>query len=550
MQPGNGANSKKQDKTIADANTVEDPPAGLPQTVEFEGSQQQTSPGQTTQTPLRTVGGYELLEVIARGGMGVVYRARQIRLNRIVAVKMILAGQFAREADLERFRIEAEAAANLHHPNIVPVYETGEHEGEQYFSMEYVNGQSLAARVTSGPLSPEEAVRIVSTLSEAMGFAHSKGVIHRDLKPGNVLLDTSASATLHDTQPAEATRQNDATHTGRRSSVGAIPRVTDFGLAKNIDDGRGLTMTGQALGTPEYMPPEQAAGKLRKVGPAADIYSLGAILYCLLTGRPPFQADTPFDTMLQVIDQEPAPPRLLNPKIPVDLETICLKCLEKEPERRYATAFELAADLNRFSGGESISARGYNILERLASTVTRSRDDVKFQNFGNMFLVFAAITLLTDIAVTVILFRQAPYVVLAAVQYGRLLAFGIAFWLMRPATLLPTTTAGRQLWSICSGFILTALVYGGSDRILHRTLYTSVEAGIYPGLTAISGLAFFAMAATYWGGCYVIGAVFFVAALVIPLILDLGPLIFGVIWATALTVIGLRMKSFARQQAG
>jgi len=550
MHPETDADNPKNEHTVADPNTVDgqqspvEPPAAVDVTLPVDGGDASAQPAPT---PLRRVGNYELLEVIARGGMGVVYRARQVQLNRIVAVKMILAGQFARPDDLQRFRAEAEAAANLNHPNIVRVYETGEHEGEQYFSMEYIEGESLASRVASGPLPPEEAASIVATIAGAIAYAHSQGVIHRDIKPGNVLLD-SASYPLAAGSTVGADESSPHEDAARAAPRHAAPRVTDFGLAKKIDDGRGLTMTGQALGTPAYMPPEQAAGHLDKIGPASDIYSLGAVLYCLLTGRPPFQADTPLDTMLQVIDQEPAPPRLLNPKIPPDLETIALKCLEKEPARRYESATELASDLRRFEQGESINARGYNILERIASTVTRSRDDVKFQNYGNMFLAFAALTLVTDSIVTAILWWEAPYLVLAAIQYGRLAAFGLICWWMRPATLFPTTAAGRQLWAICGGFIITATVYGGSDRVLHRTMYTSVEAGIYPGLTAISGFAFFAMAPSYWGGCYVIAVAFFIASLLMPLVLDIGPLIFGIMWAGSMTIMGLRMKAFARQQ--
>ena len=225
--------------------------------------------------------------------MGVVYKARQISLNRIVAVKMILAGLLATKADHDRFHSEAQAAALLDHPNIVPIFEVGEHEGQHYFSMGYVDGQSLAARLAEGPLPPKEAAELVATVAEAVEYAHRQGVIHRDIKPSNILIDSK----------------------GR-------PRVTDFGLAKRVDSGSDLTATGQVLGTPSYMPPEQAAGQIRAVGPAADVYALGALLYATLTGRPPFQAATSLETLRQVIEREPVALRQLNPAIPRDLETI------------------------------------------------------------------------------------------------------------------------------------------------------------------------------------------------------------------------------------
>src|SRR5271163_2072038 len=238
--------------------------------------------------------------------MGVVYRARQTSLNRPVALKMILAGQLANDTDVKRFYTEAEAAANLDHPGIVPIFEVGQHEGQHYFSMGFVEGQSLSQRLADGPLPAREAAELIRRASEAIEYAHQHGVIHRDLKPANILLDSNGN-----------------------------PRVTDFGLAKRMQGDSGLTGSGQIMGTPSYMPPEQASGKGRDVGPAADVYALGATFYALLTGRPPFQAATTMDTVLQVIGDEPVPPRRLNRSIPRDLETIALKCLKKNPSRRY-----------------------------------------------------------------------------------------------------------------------------------------------------------------------------------------------------------------------
>jgi tetratricopeptide (TPR) repeat protein/tRNA A-37 threonylcarbamoyl transferase component Bud32 len=286
------------------------------------------SRGAQESSTLSHVGDYEILHEIARGGMGVVYKARQTSLNRLVALKMILTGQFASPEDIRRFRMEAGSAAQLDHPGIVPIFEIGEHQGQPYFSMGLVEGNSLAARIAEGPLAPREAAQFVATIAEAVAYAHQRGVIHRDLKPGNVLIDQHGT-----------------------------PKVTDFGLAKRVDGESNLTGTGDVLGTPSYMPPEQASGELDKIGPSADIYALGAILYCLLTARPPFQAARSLDTLLQVIAQEPVSPGQLNPAVDKDLETICLKCLEKSPERRYATAVALGADLNRFLNDEPIHAR-------------------------------------------------------------------------------------------------------------------------------------------------------------------------------------------------
>ena len=280
-------------------------------------------------------GNYELLDEIARGGMGVVYRARQRNLNRIVALKMIKSGELAGNDEVQRFHAEAEAAAQLDHPGIVPIYEVGEFNGQHFFSMALVDGEGLDAKLKGGPLPSKEAARLLAKIAEAVQFAHDKGIVHRDLKPANVLID-----------------------------AGGQPKVTDFGLAKNIAADSGMTTAGQVMGTPSYMPPEQAEGTLSDIGSTSDIYSLGATLYYLLTGRPPFQAATPIETLRQVIQTEPVPPRRLNPDIPRDLETITLKCLRKEQRSRYATAQELADDLNRWLQNKPIVARRVSVLEK------------------------------------------------------------------------------------------------------------------------------------------------------------------------------------------
>ncbi len=303
---------------------------------------EQTAPGDTWAGPaaepgpaLPVVPGYEVLGELGRGGMGVVYQARQVGLNRPVALKMVLAGRLAGPAELARFRAEAEAVARCHHPHIVQIYEIGTHAGLPYFSLEYMAGGGLDRRLAGTPLPPAQAAALVETLARAMQAAHARGIIHRDLKPANILL-----------------------------SGDGVPKVTDFGLARRQDASVRQTQSGAILGTPCYMAPEQAMGTLEDIGPATDVYALGAVLYECLTGRPPFKAPTPLETLYQVVNDEPVPPRQLQPQAPRDLETICLKCLAKEPARRYTSAGELADDLRRFRAGEPIRARPVRLWER------------------------------------------------------------------------------------------------------------------------------------------------------------------------------------------
>jgi eukaryotic-like serine/threonine-protein kinase len=290
----------------------------------------------------RDFGPYELIREIGRGGMGVVYEARQKGLDRSVAVKMILAGHLASPELVRRFQAEAKAAARLRHSNIVHIHDVGQFQGQDFFAMEYIQGQSLAERIKRGPIDAGAAVRLVATVARAVEHLHQQGIVHRDLKPSNILLDG-----------------NDQ------------PYVTDFGLAKVFIGSTDMTATGVIAGTPSYMAPEQASGRRAEIGPATDVYSLGAILYELLTGSPPFHAENPLDTLMAVLSSDPSMPRTLNPHIPRGLELICLKCLAKEPSERYESASALADELDRFARGEALAVRPPTLMQRFLSWTRR-----------------------------------------------------------------------------------------------------------------------------------------------------------------------------------
>ena len=284
---------------------------------------------------LGELGDYELLEEVGRGGQGVVFRARQKSLNRIVALKVIGLGQWATKAHLKRFRLEAEAAASLDHPCIVPIYEVGERDGQCYFSMKFVEGGQLDEVVKDAPMSIRQAVELIAKVARTVHYAHEHGILHRDIKPGNILLDAKGE-----------------------------PHLTDFGLARLVESESTVTRTVEVLGTPSYMAPEQAAGNNTKLTNATDVYGLGAVLYQLLTGHPPFAGGTTYETIKLLLETEPRPPRLWNPKVDRDLSTICLKCLEKDPQRRYSSALALAEDLERWLRHEPILARRTGVVAR------------------------------------------------------------------------------------------------------------------------------------------------------------------------------------------
>jgi serine/threonine protein kinase len=469
-------------------------------------------------------GDYELLAEIARGGMGVVYKARQKGLNRIVALKMILAGRLAGEDDLQRFRVEAEAAARLRHPNIVAVHEVGEVAGQLFFSMDFIEGRSLAERLSEGPVPGRTAAGYVEQLARAIHYAHREGILHRDLKPSNIMLDRDDH-----------------------------PYITDFGLAKRLDAGdSALTQTGAVLGTPSYMAPEQAAGKSKELGPTCDVYGLGAVLYELLTSRPPFRSDTPLETLLDVQDREPVPPRLLNPRVEHDLETICLKCLEKDPARRYASGDELAADLKRYLDGESIMARSYNVLARLTRALNRpSHREGDLRLWASLLLVFSGIFLGGHLLTFVLIQTHQSSGLLFLSRAGALVLGGVALWFYWRRGGLPVNAAERQVYSIWVGYLLAYGTSGLATRLLigsgalgagSAELAGWQEVVSYPFAAILTGLAFFVMGGLYWGRYYAIGLAFFVLALLMPLRLEWSPLAYGVLWALCLVAIARHLR--------
>jgi serine/threonine protein kinase len=300
------------------------------------------------------VPGYEILGVLGRGGMGIVYKARQTKLERVVALKMILPRLCPRAAERVRFHREIEAIADLHHPNLVTVYEVGEHEDQPFYALEYMEGGSLEKQAGNRPHPPAQAAELVETLARTMHVVHGQGIVHRDLKPANVLLAAGSSPRPEGGSPP---------------LTWWTPKISDFGLSRRLDSRDGPTLSGAVLGTPGFMAPEQAEGRSREVGPEADVYALGAILYYLLTGRPPFLGLTAFETIRLVATGVVVPVRQREPGCPPELELICLKCLEKAPARRYGTAEDLADDLRRFRAGEPVRARHTGSLARLVQSL-------------------------------------------------------------------------------------------------------------------------------------------------------------------------------------
>ncbi len=475
----------------------------------------------------RRVGDFELLEEIGRGGMGVVYRATQISLNRAVALKMILPGRLASATDLSRFRAEAEAAGKLKHPHVVSVHEVGELDGQPFFSMPLIEGTTLAKRLADGPLSSRETAELLLPICRAVAEAHRLGILHRDLKPSNILID----------------------HEGR-------PYVTDFGLAKRLRDGSfnrtpqaraprdaracgvrlnevdsftQLTATGAVLGTPSYMAPEQAAGQRGEVGPASDVYSLGAILFAMLTGRPPFQAASPVDTILQVLEQDPIPPRVLNPNADPDLELIALKCLQKPSDLRYATADALADDLQAFLAHEHISARSGHFSQILSRAFRETHHAVVLQNWGLLWMWHAVVIFLMSVVTNVLLLSgvksRLVYPGLWVVLLG---IWAACFWSLRRRA-GPITFVERQIAHIWAG----SMIASAGLYVVEWSLGLDVLS-LSPVLGLISGMVFLVKAGVLSGRFYFQAVGMFVTGLVMALmplwpIPDLRIALFGLV---------------------
>jgi hypothetical protein len=458
-------------------------------------------------TPLpASFGDYELLEEIGRGGMGVVYRATQQSLGRTVALKMLLRRDLASAADLARFRSEAEAAARLDHPGIVSIFEVGECDGHPFYSMRFVEGTTLARRLAAGPLPPREAAALLAKVADAVHAAHGRGVLHRDLKPSNILID----------------------------EVGT-PHVSDFGLAKRLEDDGSVTHTGAILGTPCYMSPEQAAGSRGDVGPTSDVWSLGAILYQMLTGRPPFQAATPMDTLLAVLEADPPVPRSLEPGVDRDLEMIALKSLQKPQDLRYATAADLAADLRSHLAGEPVAARRGGLSDVVARLFRETHHAVVLENWGLLWMwhsvVVLALSVTTDLLAWQGVASRWPYLVLWG---GGLALWAPIFWALRHRT-GPVTAVERQIAHIWGGSVIGSVMLFWVEALLELRVLT-----LSPVLALLAGIVFFAKAAILSGAFYVQAAVLFATALVMCVVPAYQHVIFGLVSAACFFVPGLK----------
>ena len=448
---------------------------------------------------------YVLVDEVGRGGMGVVYRARQKSLGRTVALKMILAGELATAEEVARFKKEALAAAHLAHPGIVPIYEVGDENGQHFFTMAFIEGESLADRVAAGPLEPRWAAALFVKVAAALQYGHDHDVVHRDLKPANILLD-----------------QNDE------------PMVSDFGLAKMVGSGASLTGTGQVIGTPGFMPPEQAGGRSRDITPITDVYSLGATLYCGLTGRPPFQAANAIETILQVREQDPLPLRLIDPSIPRDLEAICLKCLRKMPAQRYGSMSELKSDLEAFLEGAPVSARqGSTPVVDLLLRETRYVEITSHHAVA--WLGFAGTVLATFLVTHVLIWRgvedNLPYVVVWSL--GMLALGGIIVWLGRGIhALTPIEQRLVAIQKLCAAaFILTGIL----GRVAHLSypqiiIVLAIEVAMLLGSIAV----------LVGGEFYLSALLCLVAAAVGAIVPRYSALTLGVLLAAGMLFSGIR----------
>jgi serine/threonine-protein kinase len=482
-------------------------------------------------TPPQDCGDYELLEEIGRGGMGVVYRARQKSLDRIVALKMILRGDDASSSDIARFRAEAESAAQLHHPNIINVYEVGEFEGRPYFSMKLIEGTTLAKRLAEGPLPSRLAAEMLAPICRAIGDAHRRGVLHRDLKPSNILIDNESRT-----------------------------YVSDFGLAKRLStvsanngvDGPTdihLTLTGAILGTPGYMAPEQAAGRRGQISAATDVYALGAILYAMLTGRPPFQAASAIDTVLMVREQDPLPPRMLNPKADADLEMICLKCLQKPADLRYSSADALADDLDAFLNSEPISARSTQLSQIISLAFRETHHAAILENWGLLWmwhsLVVVLICFITNWMHLSGIESRWPYATMWSVGTT---GWALIFWELRRRS-GPITFVERQIAHVWAGSVGSSMFLYGLEWLMNLEVLK-----LSPILPLTAGNVFIAKAGILSGKFYVQAVALYATSILMAIMqqnpaTDYGVSLMGLVLGSCFFFPGLKYHRQRKQTA-
>ena len=464
---------------------------------------------------------YERLTEIGRGGMGVVYQAHQRSLNRSVALKMMVRGVFATPDDLRRFRTEAESAAKLTHPHIVSVYEVGEQAGLPYFSMQLVVGETLAERISRSPLAPREAAALLIPVCRAIAYAHRSGVLHRDLKPSNILLDREDHPYVSDFGLARIVPDSELLS---RNAQGLQP----LGLAPSVEALRSLTRTGAILGTPGYMAPEQAIGDPTQIGPATDIYSLGAVLFAMLTGRPPFQCASPADAVIMALEHEPPPPRLLNPAIDVDVEMIVLKALQKPADLRYTTADELADDLQAFLNHEPVQARSSRLADILSRAFRPTHHAGILRNWGLLWMWHSLVLLVLCLITNYMQYRQVtshlPYVGLWTIGLG---TWALAFWKMRHRA-GPVTFVERQV-----AHLWAASMASSSMLFLVESLLGLPVLSLSPVLALFAASVFVGKAGVLSGEFYIQAIVMFLCAIPMALFPDIGLTVFGI--ASALT---------------
>lgn len=460
-------------------------------------------------------GAYTLEQEIGRGGMGIVYQARRKTDNESVAIKMILKGDFASVADRNRFDAEAVAASKLSHPNIIPILETGTHNGRAFFCMKLIIGESLSERLLRGPMESKQAARVASQIAHAIGHAHTSGILHRDLKPSNILLDDSGNAF-----------------------------VADFGLAKHAQGQMSLTKTGAVLGTPSYMSPEQATGSRASIGVASDVYSIGAILYHTLTGRPPFLGASSVDTVMMVIEQDPVPPRVLNRQCDRGLEMITMRCLQKPTDLRYSSANSLASDLDAFLNNESVSARFGRFGQIVGNVFRETHHATILENWGLLWMWHSLVLLIASLGTEILFWRNVTnrwqYWSMWTVGLG---TWAIVFWMIR-RRMGPVMFVERQIAHVWAAAMIGVMLLFPLESALQLPVLS-----LAPVLGAMAGMMFLIKAGMLSGSFYVPAVVMFITAVAMAMLPQVAMVLFGITSAACFFFSGLKYyrRSLSRE---